>query len=123
MSLKHGFNKIKPSLDVLPFPASRQLARGTRCPNCTAYLTILQPDPGLPERLIGACEGCKNWYLIDMLPDVSEGTMLRLPEVQVIRNLSRENPSDGLSLVDREQDDDSTGLGSIASDVVAGPDA
>jgi hypothetical protein len=114
MSSRPGFNTIKPSLEVLRFPASLPGAEGTRCPNCTAFMRILQPDSGLPDRLIGACERCKHWYLIDTLPNVGEGTMLRLPETQVIRNLSRANPLEGISLVDCEQDDDSTGLGSIA---------
>ena len=49
----------------------------------------------VPDRLIGACEGCKHWYLIDILPDVSGGTMLRLPDMQVIRNLSRRTRQPG----------------------------
>jgi hypothetical protein len=109
MRSRPGLNTIKPSLEVLPFPASRPVAESSRCPNCTEVMTVLQPDYELPNRLIGACERCKRWYLIDILPDVSGGTMLRLPDMQVIRSLSRKNPSTGISLMDGGQGDDSTG--------------
>jgi hypothetical protein len=108
MSLGPASNQIKPTLELLHFPSLREENTGTPCPNCTSVLTLLQPDPALPDRMIGACERCKHWYLIDTVPDLGEGTMLRLPDVQVIRHLSRENPSHGISLRDNEQDGDST---------------
>jgi hypothetical protein len=109
MSLDPGFKEIAPILELLRFPASRQEAAGTECPHCTSLLTLSQPDPGLPDRLIGACEQCKHWYLIDTVPDMSEGTMLRLPDMQVIRKLSRENPSAGISLMNNEGAEDLPG--------------
>jgi hypothetical protein len=107
MGIDPDFQQIRPHLAVLRFPAASLEAVFTRCPNCSAFLTLLQPDAELPDRLIGACEQCKHWYLIDVLPDVSEGTMVRLPDVQVIRNLSRTNPSAGISLRDGDPDADS----------------
>jgi hypothetical protein len=109
MRSRPGSNTIKPSLEVIPFPASPPVAAGTQCPNCTDVMTILQPDSELPDRQIGVCEHCKHWYLIDILAGVSGGTMLRLPDVQVIRNLSRENPSSGISLMNGGEGDDSAG--------------
>jgi hypothetical protein len=35
---------------------------------------------------------------------VAEGIVVRLPDVEVIRDLSRENPSDGISLLSHEPD-------------------
>ena len=39
-----------------------------------------------------------------MVSAPSEGTMLRLPDVQVIRTRSQGNRSDGISLMDRKPD-------------------
>ena len=103
MNVSYGFNEVTPRLDLLHFPARGYEVVSTECPNCTSYLTLIQPDLALPNRLIGACEQCKHWYLIDTVPDVSEGTMLRLPDVRTIRKLSQGNQSGGLS-IDGERD-------------------
>ena len=72
----------------------------------------------LPERLLGVCESCKHWYLIDLVPDVSQGVMVMLPDNEVIRELSRPNPSDGISVMSRESDEGSPAI--AASDRRAG---
>ena len=41
--------------------AADQLA--TCCPGCEAQLTLHQPDPELPNRLLATCDECKSWYL------------------------------------------------------------
>ena len=46
-----------------------------RCPKCQSHMELHQPDPGLPERLLGTCEGCNAWHLID----VARGVMVLLP--------------------------------------------
>jgi hypothetical protein len=33
------------------------------CPNCESSLTLHQPDPELPERLLATCDDCKSWYV------------------------------------------------------------
>ncbi len=33
------------------------------CPQCESFLTLHQPDPELPDRLLATCEDCKSWYL------------------------------------------------------------
>jgi len=33
------------------------------CPNCEYALTLHQPDPELPDRLLATCDDCKSWYL------------------------------------------------------------
>jgi hypothetical protein len=35
------------------------------CDRCEAPLTLHQPDPQLPDRLLAVCEECKAWYLSD----------------------------------------------------------
>ncbi|MGO9464782.1 MAG: hypothetical protein ACLQVF_11605 [Isosphaeraceae bacterium] len=35
------------------------------CPGCENALTIHQPDPELPRRLLATCDECKAWYVMD----------------------------------------------------------
>jgi hypothetical protein len=48
------------------------------CQNCGYALTLHQPDPELPERLLGSCAECKCWYLTNprgaTLTLISRGT-------------------------------------------------
>ena len=46
---------------------------------CEESLLIHQPDVDAPERLLGTCESCGSWHLIDgdravtvLLPDAAE---------------------------------------------------
>ena len=60
-------------------------------------MCLSQPDLNSPERLLGVCEHCKHWFLIDLVPDLTEGILWRLPDIEVIRQLSFENPSTSAS--------------------------
>ena len=60
-----------------------------------------------PERLLGVCEACKHWYLIDLVPEVSQGVMVLLPDNEGIRELSRQDPSAGISIMSDESDEGS----------------
>jgi hypothetical protein len=42
------------------------------------------------------------------LPDLSEGVMVWMPGIEVIRDLTRENPGDEISLMSHEPDPEST---------------
>src|SRR4051794_13177290 len=35
------------------------------CLSCGHPLSVHQPENGFPERLLGTCESCHNWYLWD----------------------------------------------------------
>jgi hypothetical protein len=35
------------------------------CPRCGGYLTLHQPDPQRPRRLLGACCECGGWCLVE----------------------------------------------------------
>ena len=52
-----------------------------RCPVCRRPLTLHQPDPNWPDRLVGTCEGCRTWLLID----AAAGVMARLPGEEEFR--------------------------------------
>jgi hypothetical protein len=45
-----------------------------------------------PERLLGVCGQCKHWFLIDLIPNQTEGILCRLPDIKLIRQLSVEQP-------------------------------
>jgi hypothetical protein len=53
---------------------------------------------------LGVCEGCKRWYLVDLMPGRSDGVLVGLPGDEVVRALSRANPSEGISLMGPETD-------------------
>lgn len=85
-------------LDVLLFPIPPDRPDGAACLNCDALLSLSQPDIDTPERLIGVCDQCKHWFLIDLLPDEGEGIISGLPDLQVIRNLSSQGPEHEISV-------------------------
>src|SRR6516162_4174495 len=35
------------------------------CCTCGGDLSLHQPDPEMPERILGTCCDCKAWYLLD----------------------------------------------------------
>jgi uncharacterized protein YbaR (Trm112 family) len=51
-----------------------------RCPKCQSPLDLHQPDSELPERLIGTCEDCIAWYLMD----IAKGVMVLLPVEELL---------------------------------------
>ena len=91
-------------LDVLPFPHPRVAPVGLPCPHCASPLTLHQLDIELADRLIGSCEACKRWYLVDLAADRDVGVLVGLPGDDAVRALSRENPDEGISLMGDEGD-------------------
>ena len=52
--------------DVLFWRESDEITAGQVmicCPQCEYSLTLHQPDPKLPERLLATCDECKAWFL------------------------------------------------------------
>jgi len=99
MKPNHPVKKVVANLDLLRFPTDDAKQGGTHCLNCNSRLVLHQPDLDAPDRLLGVCERCKHWFLIDVLADMTGEIMVRLPDVEVIRALSRENPEDGISVM------------------------
>ena len=54
--------------------------REPRCPNCDGLLVLHMPDMELPDRLIGVCEHCHAWFLLNSL----QGLMYELPNEDVL---------------------------------------
>ena len=54
----------------------------TPCHTCGASLLIHQPDINAPERLLGTCDSCGSWHLIDC----DRAVMVLLPDAVGLRN-------------------------------------
>ncbi len=67
MKSRRLIKKVSAELEVLQFSAAVEL-HALKCPYCSLPLSLSQPDLTSPERLIGVCETCKHWFLIDILP-------------------------------------------------------
>ncbi len=104
MKPKRFENRVSADLHFLRFPAVFERPVTAECLNCRSELTLHQPDMDMPERLLGVCEECKHWYLIDLLRDVSQGVMVWLPNSEVVRDLSHENSPAGISIMSGESE-------------------
>ena len=51
-----------------------------QCPDCKEALDMHQPDERSPERLLGTCQGCSAWFLIDMMPEEATWMVVTLPD-------------------------------------------
>ncbi len=65
-------------LDTASFPASERLS-DIQCLGCESPLDFHQPDPDLPDRMLGTCDSCKSWYLLDFGNGGLEALLTRLP--------------------------------------------
>ena len=89
--------KVAADLDVLRFPTAVDHPVTAHCLNCSLPLSLSQPDLDSPDRLLGVCEQCKHWFLIDLIAGQTEGLLWRLPDTELIQQLSFDNPSRGNS--------------------------
>lgn len=79
MSRLHRYLAPTTAFACIPVPLDPLHVLGVArpaCPACHAEMAVHQPDPGLPDRLLATCEGCKAWWLIDR----RAGLMLLLPD-------------------------------------------
>jgi hypothetical protein len=97
MKSKRLIKKVPAELDVLHFPAPDERPFGALCSNCSVNLSLSQPDLYSPDRLIGVCERCKYWFLIDLIPNQGARVLWRLPDIETIRCLCLENSSEQIS--------------------------
>ena len=84
--------KVAAELDVLRFPAAVERPVRAHCLQCDSPLSLSQPDLGSPDRLLGVCEHCSHWFFIHLIADQTEGILCRLPDIEVIRQLSFDDP-------------------------------
>ena len=123
METNRPVRKVTANLEILRFPTPFASSVGANCLNCSWPLSLSQPDLNSPERLLGVCEQCKHWFLIDLIPEQSEGIIARLPETQIIRSLSHENPREGISAMSHGPERKSAPHMGQGQGQVEGPDA
>ena len=49
------------------------------CLACAGPLDFHQPDPDLPQRMLGTCDSCKTWYLITFTQASDDVVLVQLP--------------------------------------------
>jgi hypothetical protein len=64
------------AMDLIRLPFRSDDLSSILCTKCYSLLERHQLDTELPSRMLGTCESCKAWYLID----VEEGLMVLLPD-------------------------------------------
>ena len=57
------------------------------CTGCAQSLDLHQPDAALPNRMLGTCEACQAWYLIEFSSEGTSAVILRLPTAGVLHEL------------------------------------
>ena len=72
--------RILASLDVIPFGQVPEDPAWLNCTLCREPLALNQPDTDSPEHLVGVCEGCRRWHLIQLEPDGDGAILVVLPE-------------------------------------------
>jgi len=79
MTMK-GLGRASVELIMVRLPSTSGGLSGLSCPHCDHPLELHQPDAAVPDRILGTCDGCKGWYLLDLLPTGTGAVMARLPE-------------------------------------------
>jgi hypothetical protein len=57
------------------------------CMECDSSVEIHQPDSELPDRMLGTCEQCQTWYLLECDPDAGQAALILLPDSSLLRGL------------------------------------
>ena len=70
---------ITVNLAVRYFSAGHGLS-GFPCLSCDNSLDFHQPDPDLPQRMLGTCDACKSWHLLNFVADGPGAVLTLLPE-------------------------------------------
>jgi hypothetical protein len=69
------------AMDLIRLPIRFEEPSNVLCTRCYSALERHQLDVELPSRIVGSCESCKAWYLIDL----EEGLMVLLPDERDLR--------------------------------------
>jgi hypothetical protein len=56
------------------------------CQHCELPLDLHQPDAEFPARLLGTCDACHRWYVMDLVPDEQAVVIIALPDPDSFRN-------------------------------------
>ena len=72
---------IEFKLDLIRLSPDLVSALDVQCVSCLTSLVIHQPDETRPDRFLGTCLECGDWFLIDAANTV----MVRLPDQDALR--------------------------------------
>jgi hypothetical protein len=67
-------------LTVVPLSPRAPVPADAPCLRCGAALQLHQPDGDAPQRLLGTCDCCGGWHLIDC----DESVVVLLPEATAL---------------------------------------
>ena len=70
------------SLDLIRLTSDPDDPLVFQCTSCHDSLVLHQPDEDLPDRLLGTCQECRTWFLIDRATEV----MVKLPDENTLRD-------------------------------------
>jgi len=70
-------------LDLIRLNPDLAHALDVHCVSCRDSLVLNQPDETRPDRFLGTCVECGDWFLIDAAHNV----MVRLPDQDALRKL------------------------------------
>lgn len=68
------------------FRIPSDLNGGVCCPGCSKALVLHQPDEDDPDRLLGVCGWCSDWFLMDLVPDQEGWVVVPLPAAGSLRD-------------------------------------
>jgi hypothetical protein len=71
------------AMELIRFSTGTDDMSEITCAKCGASLDLHQLDIENPWRMLGACESCKSWYLID----AEEAVMVLLPDERELREI------------------------------------
>jgi hypothetical protein len=66
-------------LTLTRIPALTEDVAQVKCHSCRHGLDVYQPETAFPDRLLGVCQACRHWYVIDLMPGQGAAVMVLLP--------------------------------------------
>jgi hypothetical protein len=84
--MSHSIRTVDGSLTMVRYSTTPENYDEGRCLACDGSLDLHQPDVQFPDRILGVCERCGNWYLINLLSGTDEALMVAIPDGQTLLN-------------------------------------
>ncbi|ADV62890.1 hypothetical protein Isop_2312 [Isosphaera pallida ATCC 43644] len=78
-------------ISVIPIP-EEGIVEGS-CPHCGGAIQFHEPQPSVPERLLGTCERCGAWTLYEEVAGRGEALVIPLPRIGEVASSQGANPS------------------------------
>ncbi len=78
------FRTIAVSLTAVRYSTLPENYDEGRCLACDGPLDLHQLDLSSPDRIVGLCELCGAWYMMDLIPGTDEAVMVALPDSPTI---------------------------------------